>query len=379
MYVSRLLEEQVATTLRKKSVLVLGPRQTGKSSMIRQAMKVDRTFNLLDQSTFTNLSRHPSSLRESLQESDRLVAIDEIQKLPRLMDEVHLMIEEEGRRFLLTGSSARKLRRTHTGLMAGRARSLYLHPFVTAELGEYPLDRLLSFGMLPPVVQSETPGDDLADYVGDYLQQEILAEALTRNIEQYSRFFSHVASMATQILNVEKLASDAQLAPTTVRRFLDILTDTLIAIQLEPWRKGRRRKPVSASKLLFFDVGVVNALLGIHRYTERDSNAGWQFEQFIGQELWAYRDYCERQSALTFWRSTDQYEVDYVFGDRVAIEVKHTAFVTARDLRGLATIAEEDKTLRRMVVSRDSTPREIEGIEILPYRTFLAQLWAGQI
>jgi predicted AAA+ superfamily ATPase len=379
MYISRLVEAQIKATLAKKSVLVLGPRQTGKSSMIRNAIDVDRTFNLLDQATFTNLSRRPSFLRESLKETDRLIAVDEIQKLPQLMDEIHLMIEEHGKRFLLTGSSARKLRRTHTGLMAGRARSVYLHPFVTAELEGYSLERTLSFGMLPPVVHSETPAADLLDYVGDYLQQEILAEALTRNIDQYSRFFSQVATMATQTLNVEKLANDAQLAPTTVRRFLDILSDTLIAIQLEPWTKGKRRKAVSASKLIFFDVGVVNSLLGISHYLERDSNAGWQFEQFIGQELWAYCDYRGRTTSLAFWRSTDKHEVDFVLGDRAAIEVKHTAFVTPRDLKGLAAIADENKKLRRIAVSREPAPRHIEGIEILPYRHFLTELWNDRI
>jgi predicted AAA+ superfamily ATPase len=379
VYLPRLLERSINATLAKKSVLVLGPRQTGKSSLIRNAIPVDRTFSLLDQSTFTNLSRRPSSLRESLKETDRVIAVDEIQKLPQLMDEIHLMIEEQGKRFLLTGSSARKLRRTHTGLMAGRARSLHLHPFVTAELDDYTLERVLSFGMLPPVVHSDTPGSDLTDYVGDYLQQEILAEALTRSIDQYSRFFSQVATMATQVLNIEKLASDAQLAPTTVRRFLDILTDTLIAMPLEPWREGGRRKAVAASKLIFFDVGVVNALLGTPRYSERDRNAGWQFEQFIGQELWAYRDYRKRDAALSFWRSTDKHEVDFILDGRVAIEVKHTSFVTPRDLKGLVAIADEGRKLRRIVVSRDPAARRIEGIEILPYREFLSELWNDRI
>ncbi len=379
MYISRIIGEKLRKTLAQKSVILLGARQTGKSSLIRHEVAADRVVNLLDQATFLNLSRRLSTLRESLSSSDKVIVIDEIQKLPQLMDEVHLMIEEQRRIFLLTGSSARKLNRSHTKLMAGRARSLRMHPLVSAEIPDYDLARVLSFGCLPSVYLSQTPYDDLIDYVGDYLQQEILAEALTRGIDQYSRFFTQVATCATQILNIEKLASDAQLSPTTVRRYMDILSDTLIAEQLEPWRKGRKRKAIASTKLIFFDVGVCNALMGIKQYSGLDANAGWQFEQFIGQELLAFRDYCARDLSINFWRSTDKQEVDFVLGDSVAIEVKHTSLVSERDLKGLLAIQEENRFRRLIAVSKDPQKRKIGEIEIIPFRDFLQMLWNNEI
>lgn len=366
--------------LASKSILMLGPRQTGKSSLIRNELKPDKVFNLLDQSTFLQLSRRLSSLRESLQPDDKLIVIDEIQKLPQLMDEVHLMIEEQGRRFVLTGSSARKLRRSYTKLMGGRTRSIYMHPLVYGEMaGDFDLAKVLSYGCLPPVFLSADPYAELIDYVGDYLQQEILAEAVTRGIDQYSRFLTHIAASTTQILNIEKLANDSQLAPSTTRRYLEILADTMVATQLEPWKGGKKRKAIASSKLLFFDIGIVNALLDIDGYKPNNPHAGWQFEQYIGQELLAYRDYTERRLNLNFWRSTDKVEVDYIVGDAVAIEVKHTTSVSERDLKGLIAIGDEGKWKHRIVVSRDPVSRRIGDIEVLPVKEFLQRLWSEDL
>lgn len=379
MYIYRIIGKKLEETLRRKSVLLLGPRQSGKSQLVAHQIKADRVVNLLDQTTFTNLSRRPSSLRESLGAGDQLIAIDEIQKLPQLMDEIHLMIESEKRRFLLTGSSARKLRRTYTQLMAGRTRSMRMRALVSAEIPDFDLTRVLSFGCLPSIYTSPEPYEDLQDYIGDYLQQEILAEALTRNIDHYSRFLAQIAGCATQVLNYEKLASDAQLSATTVRRYIDVLSDTLIAEAIEPWSKGKKRKAISASKLFFFDLGIVNALLGVRQYSGRDANAGWQFEQFIAQEILAYRDYVSRDLSINFWRSADKYEVDFVLGGAVAVEAKHTNLATERDLRGLIAIGEEAAFKRRILVSQDPHPRILNGIEIMNFRSFLRQLWSGEL
>lgn len=380
LYIPRIIREKVEQTLEEKSVLLLGPRQTGKSSLLRHELRPDKVVNLLDQSTFVALTRRLSSLRESLKPADRFIVIDQIQKLPQLMDEIHLMIEEQGRRFLLTGSSARKLRRSYTKLMGGRTRSLYMHPLVSAELGEsFDLTKILSHGTLPPVYLSKNPYAELIDYVGDYLQQEIVAEAVTRGVDQYSRFLTQIAARTTQVLNVEKLASDAQVSPSTTRRYLEILQDTMIAEQLECWSGSKKHKAISSTKLIFFDVGVVNALLEIDSYNPLNPNAGWQLEQFIGQELLAYRDYSTKQLKVYFWRSVDKHEVDYVLNDRVAIEVKHTNQVTERDLKGLKAISDNHKWDRKIVISQDPEPRNIDGIEVLPVRVFLEMLWSEQI
>lgn len=379
MYLPRIIREKVEGTLQEKSVLLLGPRQTGKSSLLRHELQPDKVVNLLDQSTFLTLTRRLSSLRESLKPTDKFVVIDEIQKLPQLMDEIHLMIEEQGRRFLLTGSSARKLRRSYTKLMGGRTRSIYMHPLVSAELGDiFDLTKILRHGTLPSVYLSKNPYAELIDYVGDYLQQEILAEAVTRGVDQYSRFLTQIAARTTQVLNIEKLAADAQVSPSTTRRYLEILQDTMIAEQLECWSGSKKHKAISSTKLVFFDVGVVNALLEVDSYNPLNPNAGWQLEQFIGQELLAYRDYSTRQVKVNFWRSVDRHEVDYVLNDRVAIEVKHTNQVTERDLKGLKAISDNHKWKRKIVISQDTEPRYIDDIEVLPVRVFLKMLWDNQ-
>jgi len=380
MYYSRFIKKKIEKALASKSVLLLGPRQTGKSSLIREELAPDRVFNLLDQSTFLQISRRLSSLRESLRPEDKLIVIDEIQKLPQLMDEIHLMIEEQKKRFLLTGSSARKLRRSYTKLMGGRTRSIYMHPLIHRELGkDFDLARVLSYGCLPHVWLSPEPFAEIVDYVGDYLQQEILAEAVTRGIDQYSRFLTQIATATTQILNIDGLSRDSQLAPSTTRRYLEILSDTMVATQIEPWQAGKKRKAITSTKLLFFDVGVVNALLEIDGYNPRSNDAGWQLEQYIGQELLAYCDYSDRNIKLNFWRSTDKCEVDYVLGDAVAIEVKHTASVTEKDLKGLTAIHAEGKWRHKIVVSRDPIPRRIGDIDILPVEEFLQRLWNNDL
>jgi len=379
LYLPRIIREKVERTLQEKSVLLLGPRQTGKSSLLRHELQPDKVVNLLDQSTFLTLTRRLSSLRESLKPTDKFIVIDEIQKLPQLMDEIHLMIEEQGRRFLLTGSSARKLRRSYTKLMGGRTRSIYMHPLVSAELGDsFDLTKILSHGTLPSVYLSKNPYAELIDYVGDYLQQEILAEAVTRGVDQYSRFLTQIAARTTQILNIEKLAADAQVSPSTTRRYLEILQDTMIAEQLECWSGSRKHKAISSTKLVFFDVGVVNALLEIDSYNPLNPNAGWQLEQFIGQELLAYRDYSAHQVKVNFWRSVDRHEVDYILNDRIAIEVKHTNQVTERDLKGLKAISDSHKWKRKIVISQDTEPRYIDDVEVLPVRVFLKMLWDNQ-
>ena len=380
MYYTRFIAKKIEKALASKSVLLLGPRQTGKSSLVREELAADRVFNLLDQSTFLQLSRRLSSLRESLRPEDKLIVIDEIQKLPQLMDEIHLMIEEQKKRFLLTGSSARKLRRSYTNLMGGRTRSIYMHPLIHRELGkEFDLARALSYGCLPHVWLSADPFAELVDYVGGYLQQEILAEAVTRGVDQYSRFLTQIATTTTQILNIDGLSRDSQLAPSTTRRYLEILSDTMVATQIEPWRAGKKRKAITSTKLLFFDVGVVNALLEIDGYNPRSNDAGWQLEQFIGQELLAYCDYSDRNIKLNFWRSTDKCEVDYILGDAVAIEVKHTSSVTEKDLKGLTAIHAEGKWRHKIVVSRDPIPRRIGDIDILPVEEFLQRLWNNDL
>ncbi len=366
--------------LQHKSVLLLGPRQTGKSSLIRHTLKDARTYNLLDSGVFLKLSRRPSRMREELTPADKTVVIDEIQKLPALLDEVQLLIEERGTRFLLTGSSVRKLRRGGANLLGGRAATATLHPFVSAEIEELDLMRALQFGLLPPIHFSARPEADLSDYVGTYIQAEIAAEGLTRNIPAFSRFLEVAALCNGQQINFTNIANDAQVARTTVHEYFEVLKDTLLAYELPAWQETVKRKPVQVHKFYFFDVGVARALQGGGPLRENSPEFGSALESFLFQELRSYADYRlgRRSESLHYWRSKSGFEVDFILAGKTGIEVKASRNVSPHDLRGLRAIAEEEKLRRLICVSREPDRRVVDGIEILPWRLFLKRLWADE-
>lgn len=375
MYIYR--KSPILEELKTRSVLLLGPRRTGKSSFIRNELKADKIYNLLLSDVFLQLSRRPSLVRESLNDNDKLIVIDEIQKLPKLMDEVHFMIEELGIRFLLTGSSARKLKRTHTSLMAGRAKTVRLLPFVSAEIPEFELEKVLLYGTLPPIYYSQNPADELRSYVGDYLQEEIKAEALARNIEGFSRFLHRAALSSGEVINFESIASDAQVPARTIREYYTVLQDTLIGTMLHSVDTSKR-KAITKGKFYFFDVGVVNALIG-QNSLPADTNAfGIAFEHFIFQELFAYVNYQNLQHELCFWRSTTHQEVDFVIG-KVAIEVKASANISNSDFKGLSLLGQEVLLERKIIISKEAQKRKVGEVEIYPYRQFLDELWSNKI
>lgn len=376
MYVPRKLD--LRAELEKRSVLLLGPRRTGKSALLREAVVPDRTYDLLRADTFQALAIRPSLIRESLRPEDRVVAVDEIQKLPALMDEIHGLIETTGTRFLLTGSSARKLRRTHTSLMGGRARVRRLFPFVAEEVGDLDLDRALVTGLLPPIWYSDEAWIDLGDYVGSYLQEEVRAEGLARNIEAFSRFLARAARSHGELLNFESVARDAQVPARTVREYYDVLADTLLGHLVEPF-KTPARKAVSHARFYFFDNGVANRLVGRRSLAPGTPEQGAAFEAYLCHELMAWRSYTRREEPLTFWRTLDGVEVDFVLGDHTGIEVKLTSLASERDAVGLHKLAGAATLRRKIVVSRDPAWRRLGDVEVWPWRAFVAALWSGEI
>lgn len=304
------------------------------------------------------------------------MVIDEIQRMPELLNEVHLLIEEHGIRFLLTGSSARRLRRKGVNLLGGRARSRALHPLLRVELGDrFDLDRALEHGLLPPIFFSESPAEDLAGYAGDYLREEVAAEALVRNIGAFSRFLEVAALAHGELVNFANMANDAQVPASTVREYYEILKDTLLAHEVPAFTDTRRRKAISTSKYYLFDVGVARHLQGRRGLAPGTSEYGMAFESFIGQEIRAWCDH-HRHPAPRYWRSKSQFEVDFVFAD-MAVEVKAKAHVGARDLKGVKALREEGVCARYVVVSLEPTPRRADGVSILPWADFLDRLWAG--
>lgn len=373
-YIERQID--LKTLLTGKSYFLFGPRQTGKTSLITHSLKDTRIYNLLDSALFLELNRNPGRLSEELTARDKVVVIDEIQRLPNLLNEVHRLTEERGVRFLLTGSSARKLRRGGVNLLGGRARTQYLHPFTAEELGRrFDLRRALNSGLIPSIYFSANPDADLNAYAGDYLQQEIIAEGATRNIPAFSRFLKVAALCNATIVNFTNIANDAQVPRTTIYEYFEILKDTLIIHELPAFRKGGRRKPICSSKYYFFDTGVARQLQGRASFTEGTQEFGGAFETFLMHELAAFRDY-RKPIRLSFWRSTSGFEVDFIIDDHTAIEVKAKSVITADDLRSLRAISGEHHFKRLICVSLERRPRKTGGIDIVPYRDFLEELWS---
>jgi uncharacterized protein len=377
MYVARRLK--INEILQNRSVLLLGPRRTGKSALVVHEVKPDRLYNLLEADTYQALARRPSLIREALQPNDRVIAIDEIQKLPMLMDEVHSLIEGHGVRFVLTGSSARKLMRSHTQLMGGRARSLRLHPFSVAELGTVPLLNMLTFGMMPFAALQPSPWEDLRSYVGDYVREEVAAEGLVRKIDQFARFLEVAAITHTQELNFEGIARDAQMPGRTVRDYFDILVDTLFGDMLVPYRKSRTRKATTHGKFYFFDIGVPHVLLKTKELVAGTSANGTALEHLIYRELATYRDSCAPDMELSFYRDTSKRQIDFLVNDDIGVEVKSSTGVDPHDYRHLLAVGDELPLRRRIVVCLERHRRRVGPIEILPVATFLEELWSGEL
>jgi predicted AAA+ superfamily ATPase len=380
-------------TLKRKSLFLLGPRQTGKSTYLKREFPEALYINLLRNSEFQSYSRDPGKLQEAARyyadkNRERVIIIDEVQKLPKLLDEVHDLIEnDKSLRFILTGSSARSLKRGGANLLGGRATQFHFYPLCYPELGDAGIskwkERILN-GALPSIVDSTEPWADLQDYVGLYLREEVIAEGLIKSENAFIRFLDFAALCNTEQLNFTSLGSDAQLPPSTVRSYFEILHDTLIGHTLPAFLATKKRKAVSTAKFYFFDCGIVNALLGRKDVAPGTPEYGKMLEQALLIEIRAYMDYRKVDKKLEYWRSTSQFEVDFLvysnLRDIVAIEVKGSTNPSTKDFKGLKALNEEFKLSKKIVVCLAETPRKTEeGIEILPLEVFLNRLWSGDL
>lgn len=374
-YVKRIVD--LPNLLQQKSYFLFGPRQTGKTFLVHQTLKEARIYDLLDTSVYLALSQNPGRIAQELTPQDKIVVIDEIQRLPILLNEVHRLIEERGTRFLLTGSSARKLRRGGVNLLGGRARTRYLHPLSCKELGvRFELSKAANRGLLPSIYFSDDPRADLHAYTGLYLQQEISAEGLARNIPAFSRFLRVAALCNGKIVNFTNVSNDSQVARTTVYEYFEILKDTLVLYELPAWRKSKKRRPAVSSKYYFFDVGVVGELQG-REFRPGTPEFGEAFETIIMHELLCYRDYVSGET-LSFWRSSSGFEVDFIIGDHTAVEAKAKKNLSSQDIKSLLILAEEKKLKRYLCVSLEPRIRRVGHVVIFPYKEFLETLWNGE-
>lgn len=365
------------------SLFLWGPRQTGKSTLLKQLFPDAPYYDLLKSEIFSVYKLRPSQFREECMMLDEgsVVIIDEVQKIPALLDEVHWLIVNKGINFVLCGSSARKLKRSGANLLGGRALRKVLHPFVSAEIPDFDLDKAVNFGMLPRHYLGDNPKKRLQAYIGDYLQQEIIAEALVRNLDSFTRFMEVAALSDSEMVNFTKIAADCGVSSKTVKEYFTILEETLVGMFVPSFTKVIKRKVQVAPKFYYFDIGVVNNLLHRGELTRGTAEYGHAFEHLVIQELVAYLDYSESDKRLTFWHTLNNaYEVDAVIGDaEVAIEIKSSANVVSSHLKGLKAFQEEFPQCKLLVVSLEERPRLFNGIEVWPAKEFLARLWKGKV
>lgn len=373
--------------LEKKSLFLFGPRQTGKSTYIKkQLTEPQLSWSLLDNELYRDLSIRPSLLRNTLKArkiNEGIVVLDEIQRLPNLLNEVHMLIEETDIHFLLTGSSARKLKNRGVNLLGGRSSRLTFHPLVWPEIKDFSpsVDRILKTGLLPAAFISDDYESLLADYLGLYVKEEIEAERGIRNLPPFWEFLRIVASKSGDITNYENVARDVGMSGVSIREWYNVLLDTLIGFQVPPYRKTKIRKPNATSKFYLFDVGVTRKLQGLFTIEEGTSEFGRYFENYIATEIRSWLDYSGLdKEGLSYWHALSGQEVDFIIKEKVAIEVKSTKRVSQRDLKGLKTLMEEGLMEKYILVCRTDYPELLDnGILILPYKDFLSDLWSGKL
>ncbi len=368
--------------LDKETCFLWGPRQTGKSTLLKALYPDAPYYDLLRAEEFARLTRHPSLLQEEIlaKPLDGPVIIDEVQKIPFLLDEIQWLMVNKNIQFVLCGSSARKLKREGANLLGGRAVRYELFPLVSSEIPNFDLLKALNHGLLPRHYLSNQPKKLLEAYVGDYLKEEIAHEALTRNIPTFFRFLEASCFSNGEIVNYLNIARECGVSSPTVKEYFQILSDTLIGRFLFCYRKKAKRRVILAPKFYFFDVGIVNYLLKRTLIVPGSEMFGKALEQFIFQELIAYSHYSGKDFPLYYWRTTSGLEVDFVLGDAdSAIEVKGVLEVQSHHLHGMKAFIDEQKVKSPFIVSLDKKPRLIGKIQVLPVGDFLEKLWHGEI
>lgn len=364
------------------SVFLWGARQVGKSTLVKKLFPEAKVYDLLKSDEYSRLLRRPQLLREELISYDetKIVVIDEIQKIPSLLDEVHWLIVNRGIRFVLCGSSARKLKRVGTNLLGGRALPVMLFPLVSAEIPNFDLFRAINNGMIPRHYMVQNSQKRLEAYIGVYLKEEIQEEAVVRQLSSFNRFLDVAAQCDGEMINYTNIAQDCGVSATTIKEYFNILEQTLIGYMIPAFTLSKKRRAITTKKFYYFDVGVVNYLLNRSNLQPGSIDFGHAFEHFMIQEIVAYLSYYEKRERLSYWRTANGYEVDAIIGDaRVAIEFKSSEEVQSKHTKGLRAFEEDFPEARKIIVSLDCYKRILNGIEVIPAMEFLQMLWNGEI
>lgn len=376
------IRKQIFQDADNESLFLWGARQTGKSTLLKARYPNSLYFDLLLSDVFERLRRNPMVLRETILASvaSGPVIIDEVQKIPELLNEVQWLISNKNIQFILSGSSPRKILRTGANLLGGRALRYELYPLVYKEIPDFDLIRALNHGLLPRHYLSNKPEKLISAYLGSYLRDEIMAEAKIRNIASFSQFLEAAAFSNGEIVNYTNIASECGVTAPTVKEYFQILVDTLTGRFLPSYQKKPKRRVIRAPKFYYFDIGIANYLLKRKSVVQGSETFGHAFEHFIYHELYTYSSYSGLDFTISYWRTASQIEIDFVLGEhQVAIEVKATKQANSRHLKGLKSFAEEYKVKKLILISNDPLPRQIGNISVLPWKVFLDKLWTGEI
>ena len=363
---------------------LFGPRGTGKSTWLGMVHPEALVLDLLAPELERRYAARPERLRELVAGNPdaEIVVVDEVQKVPALLDVVHQLIEaDSGQRFVLTGSSARKLKRAGVDLLAGRAVLRSMHPFLAAELGErFDLELALRQGLLPLVWDSDRPEETLQAYVSLYLKEEVQAEGMVRNVGNFSRFLEAVSFSQASVLNTSEVARECEVSRKTVEGYIEILEDLLLSFRLPVFTRRARRHVTAHPKFYWFDAGVYRSVRPGGPLDRPEEIAGAALEGLVAQHLRAWIDYTDPRFSLSFWRTKSGAEVDFViYGPEGfwAIEVKHSGNVRGKDLRGLKAFKEDYPDAKVRLLYRGNERLEIDGIPCLPCDSFLERVVPG--
>lgn len=368
----------------EESCFLWGARQTGKSTLLKELFPNSPKYDLLLSSEYGRLQLNPSSMLQEILADPPInvpVIIDEVQKIPQLLDDVHWLIVNKNIQFVLCGSSARKLKRMGANLLGGRAIRFELFPLVYPEIPDFDLICALNNGLIPRHYLSKKPELLLEAYVGEYLREEIAQEALTRNIPAFSRFLEAAAFSNGETVVYKNIASECGVSTPTAKEYFEILVDTLIGNFVPAFQKRPKRRVVLSPRFYYFDVGLANFLLKRKNVVPKSEAFGKAFEHFIYQELIAHSHYSGLKYLISYWHTTSDIEVDFILGDHeVAIEVKGVDHVDGHHTKGLHAFQEEYTTKKAIIVSLDPRPRQLNNnIVVMPWEYFLKKLWSGEI
>lgn len=365
-----------------EAMFLFGGRQTGKSTLLKERFPKAVYIDLLKSDVRNRFKQHPEEFRESLMRypPETLVIVDEIQKVPDLLDEVHWLMVEKGLWFILSGSSARKIKKSGANNLGGRAIPETLFPLVSAEIPDFDLERAVQNGMIPRHYAVANARNRMRAYIDLYLKEEIIEEALVQNADEFVRFMEVAAIMDGEILNYENVASDCEVSANTVKAYYKILVDTLLGFEVPAYRKVIKRKLYKAPRFYYFDVGIANHLTKRYHLALRTPEYGHAFEHLIMQEIAAYLGYTNSDEELTYWHTYENLEVDAVIGDaRVAIEIKSKEHIDHDDKKGVTEFAKEHPDTRQIIVSRDRISRRSGDVDLYYVTDFFKALWAGEI